>query len=546
MAAIGAIQRNILIVSIDTLRYDCIGAHPDKSRLDAARLLYTPTLDELARRGAFLTNAFSTSTYTTAAHASLFTGLEPPHHGVRGFFVHRLHPTKTTTLAETFAAQGYATLFFSDTPLTFKATDLTRGFQVYCRSEGELLDRVAEATGPVFAFVHFFDCHAPYLFSHGRDADNGEYLAWLEGQCKETGVVFSEVDHFAAFNGVYRKLGGAEEVFFPAYVRGVSRFDRGRLAAFCERLEGMGALDRAWTTVFLSDHGEGRTGEVGRGFGHEGWPYDEVLRVPVIIAGAAGWDHADKLCSIVDVGRWLAEGVLHPPDRGMIYAEVWKRERGSGGGSFDAGAREWVHVARSERYKLCRLTAGSWVPILEVYDMSIDPLEEWGCIGNVEAVITESGVFGALWGYAQAMRRDPVDLTPIRLYSEMATRIRLLLQRVGDGPIAICGAGEHTKMLVRETDIEKANVAAVVDEDPAKWRTECLGREVMPPEALRVIPIEAVVLSSHDFQEDMAQTVRAQGVPDGKLVRLYGSGLEDDYTDRERAEVERRLTELGY
>ena len=56
---------SVLIVSIDTLRADRVGAY-------GSQLGATPNLDRLAARGAVFENAFTTAPLTLPAHASLF------------------------------------------------------------------------------------------------------------------------------------------------------------------------------------------------------------------------------------------------------------------------------------------------------------------------------------------------------------------------------------------------------------------------------------------------------------------------------------------
>src|SRR4051794_34209379 len=67
---------NVLLVTIDTLRRDRVGAYGGANGL-------TPTLDRLAAGGLRYTQAFSHVPMTLPAHTSILTGLTPLHHGVR-------------------------------------------------------------------------------------------------------------------------------------------------------------------------------------------------------------------------------------------------------------------------------------------------------------------------------------------------------------------------------------------------------------------------------------------------------------------------------
>src|SRR5712691_1307222 len=66
---------NVLLVTVDTLRQDRVGAFGSRSGL-------TPTIDRLAATGLRYTHAFSPAPLTLPAHASILTGLLPRRHGI--------------------------------------------------------------------------------------------------------------------------------------------------------------------------------------------------------------------------------------------------------------------------------------------------------------------------------------------------------------------------------------------------------------------------------------------------------------------------------
>jgi arylsulfatase A-like enzyme/thioredoxin-like negative regulator of GroEL len=172
-----AARPNVLIVTIDTLRADHIGSY-------GMRTAQTPVIDAIARRGTRFTTAIAHVPLTLPSHASLFTSLTPPRHGVRNNPEFVL-PDAVPTLAERFKAAGYDTAaFVSGFPL-HRRFGLGRGFDVYDdrfpRGDGAApyTERRAGATAaavrdwfsrrggagdakPFFAWVHFFDPHRPY------------------------------------------------------------------------------------------------------------------------------------------------------------------------------------------------------------------------------------------------------------------------------------------------------------------------------------------------------------------------------------------------
>ena len=97
----GAGRTNVLLVSIDTLRADHVGAYGAPS----AR---TPTLDALSAAGVSFERAISPTPITLPSHATLLTALDPPRHGVRHNGIHRL-TDEVETVAERVGAAGWAT-----------------------------------------------------------------------------------------------------------------------------------------------------------------------------------------------------------------------------------------------------------------------------------------------------------------------------------------------------------------------------------------------------------------------------------------------------
>src|SRR5439155_25098495 len=66
----------IILVSIDTLRSDHLPAYGYKG-------VETPAIERLRRDGVLFEDAWSQCPLTLPSHVSIFTGLDPPVHGVR-------------------------------------------------------------------------------------------------------------------------------------------------------------------------------------------------------------------------------------------------------------------------------------------------------------------------------------------------------------------------------------------------------------------------------------------------------------------------------
>jgi choline-sulfatase len=245
---------NLLVVTLDTTRARALGCYGND-------LAATPSLDALARRSLRFATAVSVAPTTLPAHASIFTGRYPYQHGVRLNAEYRLGRGETT-LAERLRDRGYETAAFVSAFVLDARYGLDQGFDSYddrveagrgtAFPSGTIerpADRVTEAAllwlegrrpgRPFFAWVHYFDPHAPY---------------------KPPAEVAARIP--ATYEG--------EVTFMDEQV--------GRLLA---RLGAQGLEGRTVVAV-LGDHGEslGEHGEATHGI----FVYDSVLRVPFLLS----------------------------------------------------------------------------------------------------------------------------------------------------------------------------------------------------------------------------------------------------------------------
>jgi len=214
---------NLLLVTIDTVRADHIGAWGDR---DAE----TPNMDALAAAGVRLADVSTPVPLTAPAHASILTGLLPPHDGMRTNGGDRLGDS-TPTLATILGAAGYRTGAFIGAYVLDHRFGLARGFDTYDdeipfdphaglnaqRPGSEVTDRAlawlgAASPKPFFAWVHLYDAHTPYrppepyrtrFAAHPYDGEIaevdhqiGRLLEWLKqsGKAAHTVVVVA-ADH---------------------------------------------------------------------------------------------------------------------------------------------------------------------------------------------------------------------------------------------------------------------------------------------------------------------------------------------------------------
>ena len=168
---------NVIVISIDTLRRDHLAPYGAPFETVAA--------SRLAREGVLFEHAVSQVPLTLPSHASLFTGLLPPHHGVRdnGSFV--VSPG-LTTLAERFREHGYRTAAFVSSYIVHSRWGLAQGHETYDdsfdysglegrnladleRPAGAVVDRALAwlreprlGDRPFYLWVHLYDPHEPY------------------------------------------------------------------------------------------------------------------------------------------------------------------------------------------------------------------------------------------------------------------------------------------------------------------------------------------------------------------------------------------------
>ncbi|HET6267235.1 MAG TPA: sulfatase-like hydrolase/transferase, partial [Acidobacteriota bacterium] len=92
--------RNIILISIDTLRPDALSVYGGKTT--------TPFFDQFARRSVVFDHALTCAPITLPAHTSLLTGLYPPSHGVRNNGTFQA-PSSLTLISEIAKQKGMAT-----------------------------------------------------------------------------------------------------------------------------------------------------------------------------------------------------------------------------------------------------------------------------------------------------------------------------------------------------------------------------------------------------------------------------------------------------
>ncbi len=299
----GPARPNVLLVTIDTLRADRVGAYGYEHST-------TPHLDALAQSGVLFERAYSHAPFTAPAHASLLTSLHPQSHGV--LFWNQLLTTDAPTFQELFKARGYGTAAFHNHPGLIP-TGITRGFdEVQARYFEPWQPTVAgffdwsdrQPKGEPFAvWLHLWDAHRPYGFRdwradfvrpHVERAEADLVLPYAErGFLEPRDRRIGRTEAFYNVRpderaGTFDVGGSARTLEAADWQYIVDRYD----ASVRYADEGVGALIAGLTergelentiVVVTSDHGEALMERDPVWFTHDPFLYDEVLRVPLIL-----------------------------------------------------------------------------------------------------------------------------------------------------------------------------------------------------------------------------------------------------------------------
>ncbi len=190
---------SLLIVTIDTLRADAVGASGDPGGSSI-----TPHIDALRRQGTSFVAASTVAPLTLPAHGSLLTGWRPARLGLTVNGV-ALPALPVETLAERAAAAGWATAAFVSSTVLDRRHGLAAGFQHYdddLRAPGgppAPLERRGDHTvdaalawdgwddeRPCVGWVHLYDPHAPYAAPGGRHGEDlpayHDEVRWADAQ----------------------------------------------------------------------------------------------------------------------------------------------------------------------------------------------------------------------------------------------------------------------------------------------------------------------------------------------------------------------------
>jgi|GEM_PF-5787844 len=286
---------SVVVVLEDTLRADRLHAYGYPEPI-------SPRRDDFFHHSTAFRRAYSTSSWTLPAHASLFTSLRPLEHGV-DTSAYSLG-ADAITLAETYRLAGYATIAVTDGGFVSSGFGLHRGFERFrefnlslATTEDRLaqLEAYIESVGPrpFFLFFHHYQTHE-WKEGYTQFVENV-----LTGTAVETRLLqgndIYESQQYSRLSHESRRA-----VSDSLYDSAVAASDHlfGRVFDSLEARRG----DRPQIQVLMSDHGEmleDEPGVVGHGRSH----HEPLIRVPLMIRLSWMDEHrvVDDPVQIIDV-----------------------------------------------------------------------------------------------------------------------------------------------------------------------------------------------------------------------------------------------------
>lgn len=329
---------NVLLVVIDTLRADKLGAYGNQRGL-------TPFLDSLAARGAVFEHAYAPSSWTIPSMASFFTSRYPTQHRVVTF-AQRIGDDEVT-IGERLQQAGWLGGGYAANPNLQARFGYAQGFADWhadapqdgdvdgdtLRAQGlAWLDRAAphQHGTPALLYMHYMEPHTPYdphePFRSRFAVDEAGHVLDPQGAIRQMidratgGTVQVAPDEPMELVATIAKLLGDGIPLTQAHALPLERLYDAEVAAADDQVRQLfdelgrrGLLDHA-VVVVTADHGE-EFFEHGRG-SHGITLYEESVRVPLIVLGPGvpAGSRVTENVSLVDVAPTLLALLDLPPE----------------------------------------------------------------------------------------------------------------------------------------------------------------------------------------------------------------------------------------
>jgi arylsulfatase A-like enzyme len=437
---IGDTRPNIVLISIDALRPDHLGAYGGPPGL-------TPNLDAFAKEAALYNAAYAAAPWTLPSFGTIFTSRPPSECGLKSsategcdWYTHRARlPESVPLLSERLHDAGYVTAAELTNPFLAEQRGWARGFD-YFRNEDIpnvhtlVTSRTARAEtvtenarlwlrlnarGPFFLWVHYLDPHAPYdspeTPSELRARYPDEWDTGWEYWCDHREEMPRDVQmQYAEF----RRAMYAEEVRYADRWFGALMKDLRRTAGYQRSL-----------VIVTSDHGEELFEHEGFDHGHS--MHEELLWVPLLVKWPEGRGRARRVgttVGLIDLAPTILEIAGAQPLDGARGRVLPMRDGEPGDHVYSEAVlhgAEQTALTTAELKVICRPSVTTAAPTFEVYDRRRDRDEQHDMSGlSAAADLTER-----LWALTEAARQ-----TAVRWHSGLET---------ADAPLGLDAATER-------------------------------------------------------------------------------------------------------
>ena len=372
---------NVLLITIDTLRADHLGAY-GYSRATS------PRIDALAARGVLFERAYTYWPKTRGSFVMMMTGRRPSQNGYG-----KTHPVLVDfnpTLASALQAAGYDTAAVVDNPNVAAQHGYAKGFARYRETweEKDLGDEVgrtraitedgvaflrAPRAKPFFLWLHYVNPHAPYAPPPPHDRaflDAGEVA-----RSRRLPVV-------PGFHGGIPKQwavpGQDRLAYYVAQYDGEIAFVDEHVGRVLDALDAAGSSART-LVILTSDHGES-LGEHDYFFDHGEDLFDPSLEIPLVmtVPGAPAGIRSTALASTVDLVPTVLDvlKLSYPPDLAgrSLLADAMGRA-GTETGWLAAQNERNLTAAFDARYKIVAMPRDDGTAGFRLFDRERDPGE---------------------------------------------------------------------------------------------------------------------------------------------------------------------------
>ncbi len=455
---------NVLLISIDSLRADHVGAYGYQRDT-------TPTIDHLANEGALFTTVASSSSWTLPAHVAMLTGLFDFEHGVMTPG-HRLQPG-ITTLAESFKAAGYQTYGLYSGPFLHPDFGFSQGFDEYIDCTSYNLEKVnlkrepgvksqfnavhdkshGDVTNPTilrearrlfrriaqsgvvgktsrqqplnrfFMFVHMFDVHydfippAPY---------NTIFFPDYQGDITS--------NDFLRNKRINRRMPRQDLEKILALYDGEIRFTDDTIGQLLESMREDDLLSNT-IVVVTADHGDEFFEHGGKG--HRRNLYEETVRIPLVVwyPPAIRPGRIDEVVRVIDIAPTLLEMCSLPATESVPEDPRLRTNRtfarsllpliGSGGNNPGDSRPAVCELLAPKKISLSSIRVGDSKLVIdaisdtvELFDLDTDPGEQHAVTNdpNDPEVVRLTGILQMLQRSSRGDRENQseteVDLDP--------------------------------------------------------------------------------------------------------------------------------------